>query len=432
MLRDVVRIVRDPLGFLDGCRREFGPITAFPTRPTRAWMVDEPACVDRILRTNAANYSKDTVQYGTLSLLTGSGLLTADDPGWRTRRRRVAPAFHRRTLQRLLGCVQAAADGVDTGLDTQPDQLADLLTRAALDVVSRGLFSAQLDRTDQGDIADAVLDGLTEVIRRASRPLRAPRSWPTPGNRQLTRSLRTLDDAVLAVIAGRSGSVHDEPDVLDLLMAAIDDPAAIRDEAVTLVVAGHETVASALQWACHLLAVHPVWQDRVATETADLPAAMTIGDLARLPVTRAVLEETLRLYPPAWVITRRAIDDDELAGYRLPAGTVVIVSPWVRHRDPVVWPEPLRFAPERFLGDADSRPTPNYLPFGAGPRLCIGRDFALLEATVLLGRLVSRWRLEPAPGHAVRPEVGVTVRPSGGLKLMVTRRRDPGSGLPVH
>ena len=457
MLRDIVAIFRDPLGYLGTVRAEFGPVVAFPTQPTRAWFVDDPDAVDRVLRTNAGNYTKKTVQYGALSLLTGNGLLTADNPQWLPRRRQVGPAFHRRTLERLVGCVGAAADGLDaefasrvpgaggTGATPTRVDVDGPLMRATLDVVSRGLFSADLGRRDvtadlgrrdENDIAGAVLDGLEEVMRRATRPLHAPRSWPTPGNRRLTRSLATLDAAVDAVVTSRAGApTPADPDVLDLLLATLgDDPRAIRDEAVTLVVAGHETVASAMEWAAHLLATHPEVQDRTAEEAArvlgDRDQPPTLADVARLPLARAVLDETLRLYPPAWVVTRRATADDELAGHRLPAGTLVIVSPWVRHRDPAAWDEPSAFDPGRFLDhdhdpDTDARPTrPTgaYLPFGIGPRLCVGRDFALLEATLLLARLTLRWRLAPVPGHRVLPNPRVTVRPRGGLPLLVSPR----------
>lgn len=442
MLSDTVAIFRDPLEYLSRVRAEFGPMVAFPTRPTPAWFVDDPAAVDRVLRTNAANYTKQTVQYGALSLLTGSGLLTADNPQWLTRRRQVAPAFHRRTLDRLVGCVSEAADGFDrdlrTQLATRPSAVVDVdgpLMRATLEVVSRGLFSAELGTGSGPDIAGAVLVGLEEVIRRATRPLRAPRSWPTPANRRLRRSLATLDSAVQTVISGRAGRVRSsgsaeplepaEPDVLDLLLGTLADHRAVRDEAVTLVVAGHETVASAMEWAAHLLAAHPDWQRRVAAEASDVLGAGAVGlaEIGHLRTARAVLDETLRLYPPAWVITRRATADDELSGHRLPAGTLVIISPWVRHRDGGAWADPDRFDPARFLDRAEGgRPDTAYLPFGAGPRLCIGREFALLEATLLVARLAQRWELAPLSGDRVRPHPRVTVRPRGGLRLQLSER----------
>lgn len=472
MLRDVPTIFRDPLGYLSRLRARHGPVVAFPTPSSAAWFVDDPGAVDRVLRTNAANYTKRTVQYDALSRLTGEGLLTSDNPVWRDHRRRIAPAFHRRTLDRLVGSVAAAADGLDRDLAHRLSGRAagrlDLdgpLLAATLDVVSRGLFSAELGErhgtrrsagrarrcagrarggaVTEADVAGAVVTGLEEVIRRATRPLRAPASWPTPANRRLARALGTLDGAVAAVVTARDGLPEPtDPDLLDLLLASLPDHRAVRDEAVTLVVAGHETVASAMEWAAHLLAGAPAVQERVAAEAdaafADGPVGL--ATLSRLPLARAVVDETLRLYPPAWVVTRRAVDADELAGWAMPAGTLVIISPWVRHRDPAAWPEPLRFDPARFesgrfesaadragSGSASgdpARPDTAYLPFGLGPRLCIGRDFALLEATLLVARLARGWRLAPAGRRPVRPRPRVTVRPRGGLPLLVSRRRD--------
>ena len=223
--------------------------------------------------------------------------------------------------------------------------------------------------------------------------------------------------------AGEGAAAAADPDLLDLLLASLPDAGAVRDEAVTLVVAGHETVASALEWAALLLAGDPGLQDRLATEAdAALGAgAPTLATLGELPLARAVVDETLRLYPPAWVVTRRALVDDVLAGHRVPAGALVIVSPWVRHRDAAAWPDPERFDPARFLG-APSRPDSGYLPFGLGPRLCIGREFALLESTLLLARLTRRWRLAPVAGHRPVPRPRVTVRPRDGVPLAVSRR----------
>lgn len=433
MVRDVPAIVRDPLGYLAGLRDRFGGVVAFPT-PAPAWFVDDPAAVDRVLRANAGNYTKRTVQYDALAALTGDGLLTSDNPTWREHRRAVSPAFHRRTLDRLVGAVAAAADTFDADLDARLGDRAaarvDLdtpLLDVTLDVVSRGLFSAGLGTGQAADgVAHAVVDGLEEVIRRATRPVRAPAGWPTPGNRRLARSLAVLDSAVGTVVRARAGAPpRPHPDLLDLLLAALPDARAVRDEAVTLVVAGHETVASALEWAAHLLAGDPDLQDRLAAEAAEAAAASagapSLATLAGLPIARAVVDETLRLYPPAWVVTRRAVAADVLAGFVLPAGALVVLSPWVRHRDPAAWPDPERFDPARFLG-APTRPDAAYLPFGLGPRLCIGREFALLEATLLVSRLARRWRLGRVDGHRAVPHPRVTVRPRGGVPLAVSRR----------
>jgi cytochrome P450 len=244
----------------------------------------------------------------------------------------------------------------------------------------------------------------------------------------------TLDDACLGVVRRRraAGLDPEAADVLALLLRAADaegglDEREVRDELVTLVIAGHETVASCLTWALLLLARHPDVQDRLAAELAGLPDGRRPGwgDLGALPYARAVVDEALRLYPPAWVVTRRALEDDVVDGVAVPAGTLVLLSPWLLHRRPESWPDPLRFDPERFLGTDASRGAPrgDYVPFGAGPRLCIGRDVALVQAVLVLATLLRGRRVErPDDGVPVHVDALVTLRPRGGLPLRLVPR----------
>jgi cytochrome P450 len=225
---------------------------------------------------------------------------------------------------------------------------------------------------------------------------------------------------------------EDAGDVLALLLRSADAEGGltereVRDELVTLVIAGHETVASCLTWALHLLAENPAVQDRLAGELESLPGDRPLrpDDLRALAFTRAVVDEALRLFPPAWVITRRALAPDVVEGVDVPAGTLVIVSPWLLHRRAESWPDPLRFAPERFLagGAAQGPPRGDYIPFGAGPRLCIGRDVALVQAVLILATLLRGRRVVRAPGiPAPRVDALVTLRPHGGLPLRLLPR----------
>ena len=458
--RDMVAAIglirRDPVEFLVRTRARFGEVVQFPIPTPPTYLVSDPDAVDRVLRGNARGYGKRTVQYSTLSLVTGEGLLTADTEVWRRRRPVVQPAFHHSAVARVGEHVRVAVERLHASWTSLPDgAVVDVdaaMMHAALDVVGRALFGTDLSG-DAAVLADATLVALEQVVARARNPLAPPRSWPTPGNRRLDSSLRTLDGAVARMLAERRlrpVGEQREPDMLDLLLASrgsaggdgLSDQA-VRDEIVTFVVAGHETVASALTWAWHLLATHPHWQAQLAAEadavlgTAGDPpsdprgaldrAAMsrppTVEDLVQLPVARAVLDETLRLYPPAWLITRRSLEPDSLAGHHLPADALVVISPWLVHRHEAVWPDPERFDPARFLGPArEGALRRAYLPFGMGPRLCIGRDMALLEGTLVLADLARRWSFSPAPGHVVRAEPVVTVRPHGGLPLRVHPR----------
>jgi cytochrome P450 len=254
---------------------------------------------------------------------------------------------------------------------------------------------------------------------------------PTPTNLLLRRTRRRLDAIASGLIAERRDRVRRAPeaphgdDLLGLLLDSDLTDAEVRDELVTMVIAGHETVASSLTWTLYLLARHPQAQARLHAELDDVLAGREPGwdDLARLPWTRAVVDEALRLYPPAWVVTRRAEADDVVDDVALPAGTLVIISPWLLHRRPDVFADPGRFDPARFVGDgARSLPRGAYLPFGAGPRLCIGRDFALVESVLMLAALVRDRAVLPVPGRAPRVDASVTLRPRGGLPLRLLPR----------
>jgi cytochrome P450 len=302
-------------------------------------------------------------------------------------------------------------------------------------VVGRTLFAADL-AADGERVVAAVDAALQAVVVRARSPLPAvlPGWLPTPSQRRLHRAVATLDEACLGVVRRRraAGLVETDDDVLALLLRASDAEGSlgereVRDELVTLVIAGHETVASCLTWTLLLLAQHPEVQRRLADELDALPGDVSPGwaDLPALPFTRAVVDEALRLYPPAWVITRRALAGDVVDGVAVPAGTLVILSPWLLHRRRESWPDPLRFDPERFLDTGAGRGAArgDYLPFGAGPRLCIGRDVALVQAVLILAAVLRGRRVErPDAGAPVRVDALVTLRPRGGLPLRLTDR----------
>jgi cytochrome P450 len=301
--------------------------------------------------------------------------------------------------------------------------------QATLEVVGRTLFGGSV-AADGERVVAAVLEALDGVVARARTPLPVPRWAPTPGARRLRRSVATLDAATGDVVAHRreAGVGRDDQDLLALLLRAADagqlSPSEVRDELVTMVIAGHETVASALTWTLHLLATHTSAQARLHAELDGVLAgrAPSWDDLRHLPWTRAVVDEALRLFPPAWVVTRRAVEADEIDGVPVPAGTMVILSPWLLHRRADVFADPEAFSPERFLPTAPPHPRGAYLPFGAGPRLCIGRDFALVEAVLVLAALLRNRAVLPVPGRSPRVEALVTLRPHGGLPLRLRPR----------
>ena len=424
-MRAFTQIRRDPMRYLERVSREHGPMVQFPVPTPPSYLVSSVEGTRHVLVTNARNYDKKTLQYSALSLVTGDGLLTADSATWKGRRRILQPAFHHAALALVEQHVREAVQRLVHEWSSEAVvDIDEAMMHAALDVVGGALFGTDLTG-DAADIAEATLSALDVVVARARMPLTAPSWVPTPNNIKLRRALRKLDSAVHQILRGRAGEIPERPrDMLDLLLAAHDDEVAhldaraIRDEIVTFIVAGHETVASALTWAWHLLGQHPQAYQRLRDEVDALEGEPGMADLEQLPFTRAVFDEVMRLYPPAWLITRDAREADVIDGVSVPAGSLIIMSPWIVHRD-AVWSDSEVFRPERFLEEV---PRHAYIPFGAGPRLCIGRDMALLEGVLMLAGIVRAVDVAPIAAQ-VRAVPLVTIRPDKGLMARVSPRR---------
>ncbi|MCX6433745.1 MAG: cytochrome P450 [Actinobacteria bacterium] len=433
MLRAFSVIRRNPLEYLISAWREFGDVVQFPIPRPPTYLINDPDGVRRVLVGNGRNYGKSTIQYRSLSLVTGEGLLVADTPAWRHQRPLVQPAFHHETLEHIVGHVDIAIQRMFSRWDAmRPEAVVDMdaaMMHGALEVVGRALFGTDLS-ADADRLATATLSALDVVVARARVPITPPAWVPTPANRKLQSAVRELDGAVGRMMEERRQHPAEVPaDMLDMLMGSRDGSGAgltvteIRNQVVTFIVAGHETVASALTWSWALLAQNPQVQRDLQAESDTVlggrPA--TFADYGRLPFARAVFDEALRLYPPAWLITRKAHEADVLGGHEVPAGSLIILSPWLLHRHPALWPDPDEFRPSRFLGGEADRSA--LIPFGAGLRQCIGRDFAYVEGVLMLSSIAGSFAVEyPAGGQLPRAEPLVTVRPVGGLPLRVTRR----------
>ena len=435
MLREFGRIRSDALGFLEGMARRYGPVVQFPIPSPPSYLVSDPEAVRRVLVTRARHYDKDTVQFRSLSLVTGEGLLTTSGEVWRRQRRMVQPAFHHESLESVVGhAARAAEDTLDRWGDVSRGAVIDVdeaMMRIALETVGASLFGTDLS-ADADRLAHATLEALDVVVSRAQVPLQPPRWLPTRRTRILRAALAQLDDAVSAMVATRQRSPDEPMTLLDLLVEASRadppiPPSEVRDELVAFLVAGHETTGSALTWALWLLSGDEEAQEAVTAELDEALGGRAPGyaDLDRLPWTRAVFDEAMRLYPPVWLVSRRALEDDVLAGREIPAGALVIMTPYIAQRDPALWEEPTEFRPRRFL-DGHRRGAAGdavFWPFGLGPRMCIGRDFAYLEGISVLSVLLQRVRLERLPGIVPRPAALVTLRPAQPLPIVVRSRR---------
>ena len=446
---DDLRTLRDgPHAFLLQIARQYGDVVRYPVGPLAVYLVVHPDGVKRVLQDNAKNYSKDTFQYNLLSSITGRGLLTSDGDFWLRQRRLAQPAFHKQRIAGFSGLMMAYAEAMLARWDGfaargEPIDVAAEMMHVALQIVGKALFSLEIG--DQADeLAQATLVVLDHIVGRARTFGIVPQWLPTPGNLRYRRALQTLEGAINATIASRRRDSGDpaRADLLAMLMSAREVetgegttiPEAersgmtdrqLRDEMMTLLIAGHETVASALAWVWYLLATDPAAEAKLHAELAAVLGgrAPEVDDLPDLRYTLAVFEEALRLYPPAWIITRKALADDVIGGYRVPANALVVTSPYVTHRQAAVWPEPEVFDPDRFAeARVAERPRFAFYPFGGGPRLCIGDQFALTEARLIIASVAQRYRLRLVPGHPIAVEPGVTLRPKHGLLMKLEKR----------
>lgn len=429
MARGFLSIRADPLTFLGEVSARYGDLVSFPVPGAPAILVNDPAAARHVLQTAARTWTKDTVQYAALARVTGPGLLASAEPSWIEHRRLAAPAFHHQRLAAVGDQVrEAARSAVHARLRSlapngEVVDVAELTHAVGLDAVGRALFSADL--SDQaGRLLSATADAADLVVRLGRSVLPRAGWTPTRTNLRLRSARHRLDTATDEIVSQRRArhrsAAHHGDDLLGILLDSGLDDTAVRNELVTMIIAGHETVAAALAWTLMLLAEHPDMQDHVRTELADLTNPVSlVAPRDSVPWTRAVVDEALRLYPPAWAISRRASGPDVISGHEVPAGTLAIISPWLIHRHRDTWDAPEQFRPQRFLDNASVRGA--YLPFGHGPRLCIGRDFALGEMVILLDEMLRQHRvsLPPAWTRPV-PRAQVAVHPAGGMPLLVS------------
>ena len=437
----IYQLWRNPLEIWSNAHFEHPVLIGRTVLGLRA-VVSDPAGVRRVLLDNATNYRKDALQLRVLRPGLGSGLLTVDGEGWRAQRRALAPLFSPRQVADFAPAMhrvaRALVERIGVGRDGRLVEVSEEMGRTALEVLEQTLFSQGLAR-GASEFQRAVAAYFNTIGRLDPLDLLgAPKFLPRLGRLRAREALAFFASAVDDIISARKrlidSGVSAPSDLLTLLLRAHDPETGrgmssddVRANIVTFINAGHETTANALTWTLFLLSQAPDWRERVEAELdAKFDPGLDDDPLARLPVTRAALEEAMRLYPPAATLSREAIGEDWLAGARIPAGTTVTVAPYLLHRHRRLWKDPDAFDPERFLGaNRGAIDRYAYIPFGAGPRVCIGMSFALQEAVIVLAHLLRAFRFELLPGHVVEPVQRVTLRSRYGMRMIV-RRRAPG------
>ena len=424
---------RDPLGFLTRCAREYGDVVrlGFPGPP--AYLISHPEGVESVLVKNNKNFVRDRYTRAELSLL-GNGLLVNEGDSWRRQRRLAQPAFHRRRVEAfgetMVSFTERLLDGWRDGetLDVHAEMM-----RLTLEIVAKTLFDADISGEAEGVgramgviMAHSSDQGNNVFLRML------PDSIPTPGNLAYRRAIRRLDAMVYALVEERRRSGTDTGDLISMLLHAEDEDGRVmsdrqlRDEAMTIILAGHETTAIALSWTWYLLGRHPEVEARLVAELGKVLGGRppTIEDLPRLRYADAVLKESMRLYRPAWAVGREALADCEIGGYHVPAGTQMFISQYVIQRDCRFFDRPETFDPDRWIdGRTEGLAPYAYFPFGGGPRLCIGSGFAKMEAALLLGAVAQRFGLELVSGRPPVAQPSITLRPKDGIGAKLRERR---------
>jgi len=399
----------------------------------RLFLVSDPALIRDVFVTHNQRFHKGRGLEKSKRLL-GNGLLTSEDEFHLRQRRLIQPAFHRDRIASFADTMTAIADRVQAGWTGGAElDLATEMSRLTLLIVGKTLFDVDVE-AQASDVGDA-MTGLSESFWTLMLPFsEVLERLPIPRLRRARRARERLDAVIYGIINERRANGADRGDLLSMLLLAQDaedhgrrmTDIQVRDEAMTLFLAGHETTANALTWTWHLLGHAPDVDRRLHDELDEVLGGRlpTMADVERLPYTTRVVTESMRLYPPAWLVGRRAVEATRLGDYDVPVRSIVVISQWVVHRDARHYPDPERFDPDRWTPEFRAHlPRFAYFPFGGGPRQCIGESFAWMELVLVLATLAQRWRFEPVAGHPVVPHAVVTLRPKYGMKMTACSRQ---------
>ncbi|MFZ3217168.1 MAG: cytochrome P450 [Candidatus Acidiferrales bacterium] len=428
-----LHVLRDPLGTLLRLARAYGDIVCIPVFRHYRILLNRPDYIEQVCIIQQGKFHKSTLTKDVTQRLLGQGLLISEGDFWRRQRRLAQPAFHRtRIAEYGETMVECAAKHMLAWRDGETRDMAQEMMGMTLDIAVRTLFGTTLS-VKAGEVGASLGFLMRYSLRKARSPVKMPESWPTPNNRRAKRETQFLDSLVYGIIRERQaeGTSNHHNDLLAMLMSAMDEdgtqmtPKQLRDETMTLFLAGHETTALTLSWTWYLLSENPAAEARLHEELRQVLAgrAPEIADLERLPYLRAVVSEVLRLYPAAYIVARTSIAPCAVGGYDFPADTTFIMAQWVMHRDPRCFKDPETFQPERWLDGLEDRlPAGAYFPFGDGPRRCIGQAFALLELGMVIATVAQRFSFKLVPGHRVVPEPLVTLRAKYGIRMTMHAR----------
>ncbi len=431
-LGSLIDYFRDPLGFLSRVSSEYGDIVYYKVGSRRMYLLNNPHHIKDVLVTHNRNFTKSRA-LDRAKIVLGQGLLTNEGDSHLRQRRIIQPIFHHKRI-RTYGDVMAH-HASRVGENWRNGEVVDIqkeMNRLTLAIVSKTLFDADVE--SESDEIGKSLNDLVKLFPRFIFPFSEILDHlPLPGNKRCAEALKRLDTLIYGLIEERRSSTGSKEDLLSMLLDAQDEEGdgggmsdrQVRDEAVTLFLAGQETMANSLTWTWYLISQHPEVEKKLLEEVARvlgdrLPA---VDDLGRLSYTHKVFREALRLYPPAWAVARRVIEDYSVDGYVIPTGADIFMSQYVVHRDPRFYPDPLKFDPDRWDSEKESNISKfAYFPFGGGPRRCIGEPFAWMEGVISVATIASKWKMRPVPNQRIVPDPLITIRPKHGIRMIMERR----------
>lgn len=434
IIGSVYNLMKDPVGFLEVNMEKYDGAYRVGSIFKKVAIIDKPEYVKYILQDNNKNYTK-SFGYEVLSLLLGNGLLTSEGDFWRKQRRLAQPAFHRDKLALLVDTMVDCTNDLIQELDTVAGQevnLAKEMMSVTLNIVAKAMFSS--DIKDMVKVVGHEIDIANELaVKKINNPIQLPMWVPTPGHIKEQKSIKVLDDIIMGIIEERRASTEKHDDLLQMLMDVKDEDTGeqmsdrqLRDECMTIFLAGHETTALALSWGWYLLDQNPEEREKLFTEVDTVLQGRTpqLADLPNLPYTKLLVDEILRIYPPAWVIGRRPIEDDVVGGHTIEAGTNILMPVYHIHHNKEIWGDPNVFRPERFSKEEmKDKHRYAYFPFGGGPRLCIGNNFALMEMQLVIAMLAQHYKFDLRKGYKAELDPLITLRPKGANMPMTVVKR---------
>lgn len=430
----IPELLREQLAFFENAREKYGDIYTLNLGATSMVMLNRPEYAQHVLVDHARNYAKGGPIWDSIRSLVGNGLATSEGAFWLRQRRMMQPHFHRQRLGALTEVmVKAIEEGLESWrkftLQTEPMDVAQEFAHITMSVIMRTMFGADISDEEFANIARQfafVIDYMLPQALTSSLP-----SWvPVPKRRQYQQALNDIDKFIYGVIEKRRENLSN--DLISMLIETMDEDSGdqmtnqqLRDEVITIFSAGYETTALTLAWVMHFITQKPELTDQLRQEVEAVlgERTPTFADVMQLPYTRQLLQESMRLCPPAYFVPRTAVEDDEIGGFRIRAGQTVAVTMYTIHRHPEFWKNPAVFDPNRFSKEeSEGRHPLAWLPFGAGQRMCLGRDFAYMEGTLILAMLIQRFKVSAPDNFVAKPKLSITLRPEKGVQVHLKAR----------